>query len=153
MTFTQKNIFPLLQEAVLQIAEQTCHMKGWASGQGNNAGMAIDIRHEMEQHEEELRFLHMNVTQDGLEIYATVGQAVNSWDAIRGAVYHILGLASEQFLVVTPFYDETTLQFWFVTGGMTTVAPHGHIGVIIIQRQDVKHLEPEGLEDMPDLNG
>ncbi len=77
----------------------------------------------------------------------TIGPAIHSWEDVRSAVYHLLGLVAEQLLMVAQDHDEETYQFWFVTGDLTRLAPHGHFGVISIPLEDVKLLDPDEIEE------
>lgn len=140
------NIAPFLQEAVLHLVAQTCQVKDWGFEKGNNSGLGLDITAATNVYPEELDILSWEMSdQEGIKIQATIGPAITSWEAIQTAVYHLLSVVAEQFLVLTPIHDETALKFWFAIGSVTTSSPHGHFGTIMIPREAVQHLDPQAV--------
>jgi hypothetical protein len=146
MTSPKAKIVLLLQEAMTHLIEKTTQTKQWKMDQDGNEGLSLDFRHGLEQYQDKLQLLKMVGTEQQLEIQVTIGPAIHSWEDVRGAVYHLLGLVAEQLLMVAQDRDEETYQFWFVTGDLTHLAPHGHFGVISIPLEDVKHLDPDEYE-------
>lgn len=143
---TPKSHIVLLQEAIIQLVEKTSQVKNWGIDKSDNMGLYLDFQHGFKQCQDKLHLLTMEVTEQGLEIEVTIGPAISSWQDVLGAVYHLLGLAAEQLLMVAQSQDEETYQFWFITGDLTHLAPHGHFGVIKIPLEDVKHLDPDEYE-------
>jgi hypothetical protein len=128
MTSSKINLVALLQEAVMQLVEKTSQGTNWGQDRDGNLGLYFDFQHALTFCQDELKILTMNVSDQGLEVHVTIGPAITSWEEVRGAVYRLLGLVAEQLLVVTPSQDEATFQFWFATGDLTLLAPHGHLG-------------------------
>jgi len=126
-----------------QLLEKTSQMKNWGTDQGDNEGLYLDIQHALRRHQDELHLLAIEITEQGLEIQVTIGPAISSWEDVRGAIYHLLGLVAEQLLIVAQSQDEKTYQFWFVIGDLTHLTPHGHFGVVRVPLEDVKHLDPD----------
>ncbi len=140
----ENNLFPHLQEAVVKTVAQCCH-DTWGYDIQDNGGFALDLRAIADmQNSHELHILYWSVTTNGVEIQVSVDDAVTSLAEVKHAVYRLLGLVAEEFLVILPRHSHEALRYWFMTGSAT----HGHLGEIIIQRQNVSHVDLSGLDHL-----
>jgi hypothetical protein len=78
-----------------------------------------------------------SVTLHGIEIQATVGDAITSLPEVTKAVYDLLYSVGENFFLLLPILDGEALRYWFVIGNAT----HGHIGEVIIQRESILQID------------
>ena len=139
---TQNNRMVYLQEALSKTLEG-CFESNWADDIQNNWGFVIDLEAiaGMAQNDV-LRVLDRSVDVKGIEIYVAISDAITSLAEITHAVYHLLSLAAESFLVILPKHDGEALRYWFATG----TATHGHRGEIIIQRASMQHIDLSALD-------
>ncbi len=150
-TEEDRNVIALLEEAVLQIVSASnVSVESWGKNFGDNEVIAMEIRNAMELNQEQWRFLRKRTTEQGFEVEASIGPSITTWQELQRAIYTILSLVSEEFLMVQRTVDETSLRYWILTGDLVGwPTAHGHIGVIKINKEEVRHLNPHyfGLYD------
>ena len=130
------------QKAVIHTVEQYCSGT-WGRDIRENWGFTIDLKAIADkQSSDELQILDQSVTTYGVEIHATVGDTVASVAEITHAVYHLLGLVAEGFLVILPMHSDEALRYWFMTG----YESHGHLGEVIIERKEIQHISVPALD-------
>ncbi|HEU5378288.1 MAG TPA: hypothetical protein VFV38_22930 [Ktedonobacteraceae bacterium] len=69
-------------------------------------------------------------------IYVIIGKHITKIYEVQTAVYQALGMASEDYFVLVPFYSHTMLQFWFMMGSRS----HAHRGRVIVAKEDNPHI-------------
>lgn len=75
--------------------------------------------------------------QEELIIYAKIGEAITTARQVHEVVHQVLSDSDEGYFVFLPLHTLEALQFWFMTGFHS----HGHIGRIIVRREDNAHLQ------------
>lgn len=126
-----------LQQALQKTFEETFGSE-WGYHISNNWGFEADIVEEFDKMPTgSLQLEKHSVTSQGVEIFATVGEAVTSLPDISRAVFHLLYAVGENIFVVLPMLDKEALIYWFVIGTTT----HGHIGEVIIRREGIRHID------------
>ena len=104
----------------------------------DNLGLEADLVEEFDKIPAGgLQLQKRSVTPHGIEIQATVGDALTSLQEVTKAVYDLLYSVGENFFLLLPILDSAALRYWFVIGSAT----HGHIGEVIIQRESIPHVD------------
>lgn len=84
----------------------------------------------------EVKHLEFHDEAQEIWIYVILGKSITQTYQIQTAVYQMLGMASEDYLVVVPFYSHEMVQFSFILG----TPSHGHIGKVIATKEDNPHI-------------
>ncbi len=110
----------------------------WGYNQQENWGFVSDILALADMPEyHKLRMKQRTIDAGGILIDAAVADEVTSFPEIRRAVCNLLSAEGEDLFIVLPFLDQESLRYWFVVGDRG----HGHIGEIVIRREDLAHLD------------
>src|SRR5260370_2302844 len=135
-TEEDRNVIALLEEAVLQIVSAShVSVESWGKNYGDNEVMAMEIRNAMELNQEQWRFLRKRTTEQGFEVEASIGPSITTGQELQRAIYTILRLVSEEFLMVHRTVDETRLRSWIITEDLLGwPTPHDHLGDITITK-------------------
>ncbi len=135
------NVIALLEEAVLQIVSAShVSVESWGKNFGDNEVIAMEIRNAMELNRS--AFL-INERQSRVLKWRFHRTIYHHVAGVTASIYTILSLVSEEFLMVQRTVDETSLRYWILTGDLVGwPTAHGHIGVIKINKEEVRHLNP-----------
>jgi len=110
----------------------------WGYHMPDNLGLEADLVEEFDKIPAGgLQLQKRSVTPHGIEIQATVGDAITSLQEVTKAVYDLLYSVGENFFLLLPILDSGALRYWFVIGS----AAHGHIGEVIIQRESIPQID------------
>ncbi len=123
-----------LQEALKQ-AVQEVYEGRWKYSLGGDKGLASDIV-ELEG-EFEIQQIVYAEDQEELVIYARMGEGITTTRQAREVVHRVMGVSDEAYCVLVPLHTPEALQFWFMTGCMS----HGHVGRIVIRREENPHMQ------------
>ena len=126
-----------LQEALKQTV-QASYDGRWEYSLISNKGLGIDF-FEIEDVFEIVEIIH-DQEHEELVIYAKVGQHITTARKVHETILRILARCDEAYLILIPAHnlEETDrLNYWFMTGYMS----HGHIGRIILRREDNPQVE------------
>lgn len=135
---SQEKDWSLGLRATFEQALQEYFGSTWGYDAQENGAMVADIAAmlRMPSHHM-LSITNSLVHAQGIELSMTVGGSIRSLSDLSKAVYDVLGAVGERLLVVLPIVDNVALRYWFVIGSKT----HGHIGEIIIPRENMKHID------------
>src|SRR5260370_17697109 len=115
-TEEDRNVIALLEEAVLQIVSAShVSVESWGKKYGDNEVMAMEIRNAMELNQEQWRFLRKRTTEQGFEVEASIGPSITTGQELQRAIYTILSLFSEEFLMYQKTVYKTSLPYFILT--------------------------------------
>lgn len=110
----------------------------WGYDIQEDGGMVADIAAMLRMPSHHMLSITKSLVHaQGIELSMTVGESIRSLSDLSKAVYDVLGAVGERLLVVLPICDNVALRYWFVIGSKT----HGHIGEIIVPRENMKHID------------
>ncbi len=139
----EQQVITFFRDVITGYVDSKYSQEQWGRKRSDNEIMAMEIRNAMEVREESFHFLKKTVTDQGFEIRARIGPAIKSWSDLRHALYDIIAAVAETFMLIQCTVDETSLNYWLVTGSFAGSSAHGHIGTIRIEKEDVIPLNPE----------
>ena len=131
-----------LQGALLKTLKE-CFGNTWGYDHQNNWGFVYDLEAMADMPDKTvLQIEERSVHAQGIEVRATVSKDIASISELTKAIHDLFTSVAESFLIILPLLDSEALRYWFATGS----ASHGHIGVVIIKREDIQHLDLSALE-------
>lgn len=132
------------RDEILAVLKKT-NRANWGYDLQDNWGLVFDLEAMMGMPDyRTLKMKRRIVDARGIEIYATVEAEISSLSEVKEAVYKLLAFEAEDILIILPFLDQETIRYWFVTGDNS----HGHIGEIIIRREDIPQIDLSEVDEL-----
>lgn len=133
-----------LREALTQSLQQLGGAE-WGLNEQENAGFVIDLISLADMSGYDAIGIERQSVHEGeIVIHARVGPDITSLPEIRRAVCKLLCAEGEELFILLPFIDQKTVRYWFAIGDRG----HGHIGQIIIRREDIPQVEFADAEEI-----
>jgi len=126
-----------LQET-LKHAVQSSYEGRWEYSLIGDKGLSVDMI-EIEDEFEIVKVVYEQ-EQEELVIYAKVGQHITTARKVHETILRVMTHSDEAYFIIVPVHnpdDTDKLSYWFMTGYRS----HGHMGRIILRREDNPQVE------------